>query len=59
MDKSEAQRLLEEAERMMQLQRETVIVLEVASVLITPVTIGREEEQETPENTSMEEHTPQ
>jgi hypothetical protein len=59
MDRSEAQRLLEEAERMMQLQRETVIVSEVASVLITPVTLGREEELATPENTSMEEYTPQ
>jgi hypothetical protein len=42
---------------MMKLQRETVIVLEVASVLITPITLGGEQEKGNPENTSMEEYT--
>jgi hypothetical protein len=43
---------------MMKLKRETDILLEVASILVTPVTLGKEEELVTPKNTSMEEYTP-
>jgi hypothetical protein len=44
---------------MIQLQREIVIVSKVAYVVITPVTLKREEELEAPENTSMEEYNTQ
>jgi hypothetical protein len=59
MDILEAQRFLEEVERMMQVQREIFIVPEVTSILINPDTLGGEEEKETPENTSTNNYTSQ
>jgi hypothetical protein len=58
-DKSEAQRLLEEAKRMIQLQRETPIMPEVTSIVITLVTLREEGEMETPRNTSIGEYNEQ
>jgi len=50
-DMSEAQRLLEEAERMVQLHRETLIMPEIKSIVINLVTFREEGEMENPRNT--------
>jgi hypothetical protein len=50
-----AQRILEESKRMIELQRKTPIMSEVASIAITLVTLKDGGNTSTPGNTSIEE----